>query len=97
MIEIILLVFLSKKIANMASEKGYSGGLYRFLTFLIWFVFEIIGGVIGILVFGEGLPVYVVAIIGAILGYALIYYIADNLESKTSSSDSNVIDAIDPN
>jgi hypothetical protein len=79
----------------MASEKGYSGGLYRFFTFLSWFICEVIGSVVGLLLFGDGLMVYVVALIGAILGYGLIYYITDNLEIKVMEDQHTVIDSID--
>ena len=52
MLEIIGLYYASKTIGSLAAEKGYSSGLYRFLTFIFWFVFELIGLVIGILIFG---------------------------------------------
>lgn len=92
MLEIIGLYYASKTIGALAAEKGYSSGLYRFLTFIFWFVFEIIGLVLGILLFGEEtLLIYLTGIAGALGGFFLLKYIVKRLPAKTDPSD-EVID-----
>ncbi len=80
MLEIIAIIFLSRNIGSMAFEKGHSAGMYKFLTVLFWIVFELIGAVIGTIVLGEGIGVYVFALLAAGLGYLIIYLIVSNLK-----------------
>ena len=77
--------FASKTVGELASSKGYSSGLYRFLTFLFWFVFEVIGAVIGILLVGNtGFLFYIVALVGAVCGFLLIKSIVNRLPNKNT-------------
>jgi hypothetical protein len=80
MIELIAIYISSKNIAEIAKEKGYSGGLWRFFAIISWLFFEFIGAVIGILLFGEdaGLLLYIPALIGAILGIYLVRMLIQN-------------------
>jgi len=92
MLEIIGLYYASKTIGSLAAEKGYSSGLYRFLTFIFWFVFELIGLVIGILIFGqESLLFYLTGIAGAVGGFFFLKYIVNNLPNKSTTTE-EVID-----
>ena len=85
MLEIIGIYFASRSIGELALSKGYSSGLYRFLTFLFWFVFEFIGAVIGILLFGnEGFLFYIFAIVGAVCGFLLLKAIVNRLPNKNT-------------
>jgi hypothetical protein len=43
MIEIFALIYLSRKIGNLADQKGQKRGLWQFYTVLAWFGAEIIG------------------------------------------------------
>jgi hypothetical protein len=80
MIEIIALIFISRHIAEMASDKGYSYGLYRFLPFLFWLSFEFIGAIIGVILLGNGQPaVYLFALLSAGIGYLILYLVVSNL------------------
>jgi hypothetical protein len=55
------------------------------LTFLFWFVFEFIGAVIGILLFGnEGFLFYIFAIVGAVCGFLLLKAIVNRLPNKNT-------------
>jgi hypothetical protein len=82
MLEIIALIFLSRKIGTTAFDKGYSKGLFVFLTIIFWIAGEFIGGLIGFVVVGDGLGPYVFALLGAGLGYGLIYFIVNTIEDK---------------
>lgn len=52
MIEIILLFFLSKKMGDLAIEKGLSPGRWKLYTVLSWIVFELLGIIFGVILFG---------------------------------------------
>ena len=82
MLEIIALIFLSRKIGANAFDKGYSKGLFIFLTVVFWIAGEFIGALIGFLIVGDGLGPYLFALMGAGLVYALIYFIVNMLEDK---------------
>lgn len=80
MLEIILLIFISRNIAESAFDKGYSKGLYRFLTFLFWFAFEFIGVILAAIFIGE--EKFLLMLIGWLsggLGYLILYIIVENL------------------
>lgn len=50
MIEIIILVFLSISIHRKATGKGYAGWPFVLLAIVLWFAFEMVGALIGIIV-----------------------------------------------
>jgi hypothetical protein len=80
MLEIVALIFISKHMAEMAHEKGYSTGLYRFLTFLFWLGFEFIGAIVGIIYFGDEEPmIYLFMLVFAGLGYLILYVVVSRL------------------
>lgn len=82
MLEIILLINVSKKISEIAFDKGYSSGLYKFYTVLFWFGFEIIGGVIALLIFDNQGVAYIIALLSAALGIFILYKITQSLPDK---------------
>ena len=93
MLEIIGIYFASKNIAEIAQSKGYSAGLYRFLTFLCWFGGELLGAVLGIILFGEeSLIIYLVALGGAIGAFLLLKQYVNNLPTRTNNDASEIID-----
>jgi ABC-type uncharacterized transport system permease subunit len=53
MIEIIALIFLTKNNGNLAIQKGLKPGTWKLYTVLAWFGAEILGAVIGFLIFGQ--------------------------------------------
>ena len=50
MLEIIALVFLTRKIGDLAERKGLKKGWWKFYTVICWFGGEIIGIVLSILI-----------------------------------------------
>jgi hypothetical protein len=83
MLEILLLIFLSKKIGTMAETKGHSKVTYRVLTFVSWFFFEFVGAIIGLLIFGNnGYEFYLIGLLCAVGGYGLMYVIVNALPDK---------------
>jgi len=51
MLEILTLVYFSRKIGDLALQKGLKKGWWRFYTILAWFGAEIIGIILSILIF----------------------------------------------
>lgn len=81
MLEIFLLIYLSKKLGKVAQDKGHKPGMYKFLTFLLWFIFEFSGFVIGFIVLGEDniFGAFVFGLVGAGFGYLIVHYWVNNL------------------
>jgi len=79
MIEILLLVALTRKIGRICEEKGRKAVGFKVLTALLWFGGEIFGLVIGISSGVEGIGVYLFALIGAATGAGISVLIANNL------------------
>jgi len=79
MLEIIALIFLTRNIGTIAARKGLKPGVWKLYTVLCWFAGEIIGGVIGYILFGEDnlISVFLVAVGGAIAGYFIIKSVLD--------------------
>jgi len=96
MLEIFFVIWLSGKIANIAKEKGHKPGGYRAGAIALWFVGEILFGVVGFLLFGNtemACLFYLFALVGAAGGLGIIYLIVQNLPdlSYASQMSSNII------
>jgi Na+/H+-dicarboxylate symporter len=89
MLEIILLVFLTRKIGELALRKGLSPFRWKLYTILAWIAFEGMGTLLGIMWFGFnpndllGLMMFAIAV--AFGGYLFVRRI---LESKTDIDES---------
>lgn len=93
MLEIIAIYLTSKNIAQIAHEKGYPPGLWRFLAIITWILSEIVGAIIGILLFGQGgLMMYIFALGGAVLGYVILRKVLENKPQKTRYNNSDLLD-----
>jgi hypothetical protein len=90
MLEIILLITLTRRIGDILEQKGRKSGWYKLLTVLLWFGGEIIGGIIGLIFVGlSGLNealIYVVALIGAVVGASAAFIIAKAVPSAIEFS-----------
>lgn len=86
MIEILVLIALSKKIGGMAKEKGYKSIIFALMTVALWLGFEVGGALGGGLVSTIfDLPqclVYLFALACAACGGGLAYLIADALPQR---------------
>jgi hypothetical protein len=88
MLEIILLIVMGKRLGTILRAKGRRPGGYQFLMVIFWFGGEILGAVVG-----AGIaflthpdveelplaPIYLMALVGAILGMVSIFAIAKAL------------------
>ncbi len=74
MLEIIVLIFLTKRIGEIAVQKGLPAGWWKFYAVLGWVGGEIIGVVLGIMLFDTDsiFPAFLIGIGGAITGYHIV-------------------------
>ncbi len=79
MIEIFLMVQLSKAIRKMMVAKGRSPGGYQFLAVALWIGGEITGAVIAASSARSQGDIYVGALLGAACGAALAFVIASSV------------------
>ena len=81
MLEILALISLTSKIGAIVEQKGYRSSGYKWSVVAWWFGGEIVGVILGLLITGgeQGLPVYIIALIGAAIGAGIAYSNANNL------------------
>jgi len=95
MLEIFFLIFLSKKIGKIVEAKGRKPGGYKAMLVAFWFGGEIIGLIIGGAMFGESIAIYLIALIGAGVGAAASFGIANNLAPAGPESQSQAGTGLD--
>jgi len=64
--------------------KGRESTGYLLLFIVMWFFFEIVGGIIGMIVTGEGGGAYVMGLMGALCSVALMGYIVSIAPPKNA-------------
>ncbi|MBA3675290.1 MAG: hypothetical protein H0W75_10130 [Chitinophagaceae bacterium] len=71
MLEIIALIFLTKEIGKIAKTKGLKPGRWQLYTVLAWVAGEIVGFIIGLLIFeiNNFVSIMLMGLAGAITGY----------------------------
>ncbi len=74
MLEVIALIFLTREIGRIARDKGVRPATWKFYTVAGWFVSEIIGVIVGVMMFGtENLfSVILIGLTFAITSYFII-------------------------
>jgi len=77
--------------------KGSKPGRYKAMLVAFWFGGEILGLVIGMSALGEGIGMYLIALVGAGIGAAVAFAIANNLKQETPLSQSQTGTGMDLN
>ena len=74
MIEIIVLIFLTKEIGILALQKGLKAGRWKFYLVIGWILGEFLGLIIGVMIFGQDniVSVMLTAIAVAVSSYFII-------------------------
>lgn len=92
MLEIIALVFLSKKIGEVALRKGLKSGTWKLYTVLCWFGAEILGALLGVLLLGSEniIPAVFIGLACAVGSY---FILKANLE-KRPDVDDDIVNSI---
>src|SRR3972149_5094234 len=86
MLEILVLIVLTRRIGQIVEPKGYTSGKYKWLTVGLWVGGEIIGAFLGTAFLGRSTSqsatcgLYIFALIGAVVGAWIAYSIANRLE-----------------
>lgn len=84
MLEIILIVTMSRKLAEIASSRGRSKG-WAALGVAFWFGGELFGFILGGLFGLEGLSAYPIALGIAAIGLTVAWLVVKNLPMQTMS------------
>lgn len=91
MLEILLVVYLAKRIGKIAEKLGHKKRPHILFFILMWLAGEFIGAALGVFLFkGNMIPAYILALIGAALGTVIAFNVVQKLEDK-SDSNSGVI------
>lgn len=86
MLEILALILLTKNIGALAVKKGLKPGTWKLYTVLGWFGGEIVGVVLGLLVFGED-GILPAILVGLCCALASFFIIKANLSNKPDADD----------
>jgi hypothetical protein len=94
MIEIIVLVLLTIHIGKVAARKGLKPGTWRWYTVLSWIAGEIVGALLGAMMFGtDMISIMLMGIVGAVTGYfilkAALNKIPDNIDDDINRIGTN--------
>lgn len=91
MLEIIALIFLTKEIGKIATRKGLVPVRWKIYTIVAWLVSEIIGVIVGVLIFGPNniVSVILIGITFAITSYFIIKAQLNKLPDQTFDDDIN--------
>jgi hypothetical protein len=95
MLEILFLIFLAKKMGKTVEAKGRKAGRYKAMLVAFWFGGEILGLIIGRAIVGESIAIYLIALIGAGVGAAAAFGVANNLAPAGPESQSQVGTGLD--
>jgi len=93
MLEIIALIFMTKDIGKLAHAKGLKPSTWKIYTVAAWIIFEIIGIIVGVIIFGPNnlFSVAVMGIIFAVTSYYIIRAQLNKLPNRDFDDDINNI------
>ncbi|MEO6894607.1 MAG: hypothetical protein ABI136_06185 [Ginsengibacter sp.] len=93
MLDLIILYFLTKEIGKIAAQKGLKPITWKIYTIVSWIASEIVGIVIGIMMFGVNnlVSIILVGFTFAITSYFLIKAQLNRLPDKSFDDDINNI------
>ena len=91
MLEILLLIFLTRKVGEIVEAKGHKPGWYKLMTVLLWIGGEVSGAVAGGVVSaltgaGTGF-VYLFALLGAAAGTCVAFVVAKTRSPRVVAYD----------
>lgn len=90
MLEILLLIALTRRIGRIVEQKGRTSGWYKLMTVLLWFGGEIVGGIIGAVIAEvsgmSDIFIYLIALTGAAVGAGAAFLIAKAVPSTAEYS-----------
>jgi hypothetical protein len=89
MLEIIIVLYLARRIGGIAESKGYHPRKWKGYVWLAWFVSEVAVLLLGTVLFGYPFPVwiYLLAIASAVTGYFLVLQKVKQLPAMDNPDD----------
>lgn len=88
MLEIILVIYLSRRIGKIAEAKGHKRRPNIIFFVVMWFACEIIGVLLGLFLFKGNIQIaYFMALLGAAVGAMIAFRIVNRLEDLTGNDD----------
>lgn len=93
MLEIIILIFLTKKIGVLAGIKGLQAGRWKLYLVLAWIGAELLGAIIAVIIFGKEnlFSTFLVAIACAASSYFILTNYLNKLPDIVDEEDVNNI------
>lgn len=79
MIEIFALIFLARKIGDLAVQKGKRPGRWKLYMVLCWFAFEVAGFFVGAIISQNIFLAFLLGLACAVGGYLLMKYKLDQM------------------
>lgn len=91
MLELIALIFLTREIGKLAEEKGLKPLTWKIYTIISWIITEIIGIIVGVMLFGKDnlFSVVLVGLAFAITSYFIIKAQLNKLPDQNFDDDIN--------
>lgn len=86
MLEIILLIFMTRHIGSLAIRKGLQPGTWKQYTILSFLAGEMIGCIIGVVLWGKE-EILAAAVLGVACAVAAFFTLRANLSSKPDADD----------
>ena len=93
MLEIIVLIFLTRDIGRLAAKKGVKPSTWKIYTVFAWIISEIVGIVVGVMIFGQDnlFSIILVGIAFAVTSYFIIKAQLNKLPDEGIDDDINNI------
>ena len=89
MLEIIILIFLTREIGRLAHSKGLKSGTWKIYTVVGWIVLEIIGVIVGVIIFGKD-NLFSVGMLGLAFGITSYFIIKAQLNKLPDYFDDDI-------
>lgn len=89
MLEIIILIFLTREIGRLAYSKGLKPGTWKIYTVVGWITLEIIGVIAGVIIFGKD-NLFSIGMLGLAFGITSYFIIKAQLNKLPDYFDDDV-------
>ncbi|MDQ2719301.1 MAG: hypothetical protein M3Z26_06005 [Bacteroidota bacterium] len=93
MLEVIVLIFLTKGIGKLAHNKGLKPGIWKIYIIVSWIISEVTGIFVGLIIFGQDnlFSIFLTGLTFAITSYYIIKAQLNKLPDKEFDDDINSI------
>ena len=89
MLEIIILIFLTREIGRLAHSKGLKPGTWKIYTIVGWITLEIIGVIAGVIIFGKD-NLFSIGMLGLAFGVTSYFIIKAQLTKLPDYFDDDI-------